>query len=64
MKTRTLLTIGLMVSLSPLSFSSSPSERSNDRQGNRVERRDDRQGNRGERQENRQGNRQERQDRR
>lgn len=53
MKTRTLLTLGLLVSLSPLSFSSSPSERSDDRQGNR-----------GERQESREGNRQERQDRR
>lgn len=64
MKTYTLLTLGLLVSFSPLSYSSSPSERSNNRQGNRVERRDDRQGNRGERQENRQDNRQERQDRR
>ena len=64
MKTTTLLIVGLLVSLSPLSFSSSPRERSHDRQGNRYERQDDRQGNRGERQDNRQGNRQERQDRR
>ncbi|WP_018969892.1 hypothetical protein [Rubritalea marina] len=64
MKTCTLLTLGLLVSLSPLSFSSSPSERSDDRQGNRNERQDDRQGNRGDRQENRGDNRQERQDRR
>ena len=63
MKTLTLLTLGLLVSLSSVSYSS-PRERSNDRQGNRYERQDDRQGNRGERQGNRQGNRQERQDRR
>ena len=64
MKNTTLLIVGLLVSLSPLSFSSTPNGRSDDRQENRGERQDDRQGNRSERQDNRQGNRQERQDRR
>ena len=53
MKTTTLLIVGLLVSLSPLSFSSTPSGRSDDRQENRGERQDDRQGNRDERQERR-----------
>ena len=64
MKTTTLLIVGLLVSLSPLSFSSSPIERRIDRHGNSTERQDDRQGNRGDRQDDRQGNRDERQERR
>ena len=53
MKTTTLLIVGLLVSLSPLSFSSTPSGRSDDRQEDRGERQGDREGNRDERQERR-----------
>jgi hypothetical protein len=53
MKTTTLLIVGLLVSLSPLSFSSTPSGRSDDRQEDRGERQGDLEGNRDERQERR-----------